>query len=265
MQQIALANQYRQMKASGMAKLNLQDVGFRCYSQHEEDGILWYIFSLIGTQSKICVEICCGDGIECNTSNLLRNHKWHGLLIDGSEKLIEIAKTSFAECQDTKFWPPKLVNTWITAEKVNGLISDSGISGDIDLLSLDMDGIDYWVWQNITCVSPRVVILEFNHLWGSEKAMTVPNDPEFRPIFTKYGSDYSGASLKAFVDLARTKGYRFIGTNALCTNAIFLLDSIVEDWLPEEELEKWFEHPRAKFGMEIRFPEVKDKPWQDVS
>ncbi len=263
-EQLSLSTFYKFYKKSGASSLNFRDVGFSCYSQNEEDGILLYIFSLIGTRNKKCIEVCCGDGLECNTTNLIVNHQWEGLLFDGSQKNVNKGSKYFRCHANTKIWPPKFYKAWITKNNINALIRASGFVGEVDLFSLDIDGVDYWVWKELEVVRPRVVVLEYNHLWGPGRAVTVPYCDDFVAEFTEYGSDYAGASIAAFVKLGQEKGYRLVGANAYSTNAFFVRDDIVCDWLPEVKPESLFEHSRAKFGMEVRFPKIKDKEWIDV-
>jgi hypothetical protein len=244
--------------------IQLTDVGFRVYSQHEEDGILLYIFALIGTTNKRCVEICAGDGIECNTANLIINHRWIGLLFDGNKSNTDKARSFYCNHPDTKYWPPVVINAWITRENINALIQENGFGGEIDLLSLDVDGVDYWIWKAISIVQPRVLVVEINHLWGPERSMTVPYREDFVAEFTAYGSDYGGASLAAFVKLSKSKGYRLVGTNAIATNAFFVRDDICCDWLPEIDPSQCFDHPRARFGMGHRLPNVIGKEWVEI-
>lgn len=262
--QITLMNQYAQMFASGTSPVSIQDVGFRVHSQHEEDGILLFIFALIGMRSRKVIEICCGDGMECNAANLLRAHRWQGLLFEGNEKLALKARRFYKRCPDTRFWPPQVICDWISVENINKHIEDNGFAGEIDLLSTDIDGIDYWLWRSIDTAKPRVVVAEVNHLLGPERSVTVPYDPKFSAEFTRNGSDYAGASLSAFVKLAREKGYRLIGTNRFVTNAFFVRNDEQHPWLPEVSAESCFGHPRATFGMEERFPLVKGRPWEEV-
>jgi hypothetical protein len=262
--QKALSMLYKQQRLLKGEPLSFKDVGFRVHSQHEEDGILLYIFSLIGTTNKRCVEICAGNGVECNTANLIFNHRWIGFLCDGNESRVQEARHYYKHNADTMFWPPAIVHAWMTKDNVNQLLQDHGFTGDIDLLSLDVDGIDYWLWQELSCVSPRVVVLEFNHLWGPTASVSVPYRDDFVAEFTQYGSDYAGASLPAFVKLGQRKGYRLIGTNAIATNAFFLRDDIDCDWLPRIEAASCFDHPRAQFGMTTRWLGIKDKAWVEV-
>ena len=263
-EQKSLSALYKQLYYSKCPPLTFKDVGIRVHSQHEEDGIILLIFALIGTTNKRCVEICAGDGIQCNTANLIINHRWLGLLFDGNEKNVTTAKQFYASNPDTRYWPPVVVKQWITKNNINDLVQKHDFSGEIDLLSLDVDGIDYWLWKEISCISPRVVVLEFNHLWGPDKSVTVPYQDDFEAEFTKYGSDYAGASLGAFVKLGREKGYRLVGTNAIATNAFFVRNDILCDWLPEVDKSACFDHPRAQFGMKYRLPNIKHKEWVEV-
>lgn len=265
MVQKALLTTFRQYYAQhNAAPMPFRDIGFRVNSQHDEDGILLYIFSLIGTSNMMCVEVCAGDGVECNTANLILNHRWIGLLCDGDERNVERARQYFTSHPDTKYWPPKIVQTWITRRNVDDVIRNNGFSGEIDLLSLDIDGVDYWIWKEINSITPRVVVLEFNHLWGPEESVTVPYSDDFVAEFSAYGSDYGGASLMAFVKLGKEKGYRLVGTNIIATNAFFIRNDILCDWLPEIEPANCFNHPRAQFGMSQRLPNVKHKAWVKV-
>lgn len=262
--QKALLLLHRQLHGSGLPPPAMRDVGFRAHSQHEEDGILLYIFSLIGGTKRACVEICAGDGIECNTANLIINHRWSGLLCDGSKRNVERAKRYYSTNPDTRFWPPAILREWITRGNVNRVIEENGFGGEIDLLSLDVDGVEYWLWAAIASCNPRVVVVEFNHLWGPDAAVTVPYRDDFVAETTRYGSDYAGASLSAFVKLGKKRGYRLVATNAIATNAFFVRNDISCSWLPEIATHSCFDHPRAQFGIRHRLPAVIDKEWVEV-
>jgi len=255
---------YKRLYHAESEPLTFRDVGLRIHSQHEEDGILLFIFSLIGVTNQKCVEICAGDGIECNTANLILNHRWIGLLCDGNEENIATAREFYSTHPDTRYWPPRIAHKFITKDNINQLIVDNGFEGEIDLLSTDIDGIDYWLWKEISCISPRVVVLEFNHLWGPDISVSVPYSDDFKAQFTAFGSDYAGASLKAFVKLGKEKGFRLVGTNSIATNAFFIRNDIACDWLPEIDTAVCFDHPRAQFGIKKRLPGVKDKDWVTI-
>jgi len=216
------------------------DVEFRCYSQNGEDGILLYLFSLIGTTTRTALEICAGDGLECNSANLIVNHGWRGLLIDGDSQQIARGKDFYTKCPTTFLSPPTLMPAWVTAENINDLVAGQGFSGQIDLLSLDLDGNDYWIWRALDCVQPRVVVLEFNALLGAERSLTMPYQPDFR-LDLSSPPYRCGASLPAFVKLGREKGYRLVGVQSLGFNAFFVRTDVREDLLPERSPQECFE------------------------
>jgi len=263
-EQVMLSVKYKELYNSGFPKFEFKDIGFQIYSQCEEDGILLYIFSIIGTTNKKCVEICLGDVLESNTTNLILNHRWVGLLFDGSSENIKKSNNFYKNNQNTYLWPPKSICKWITKGNINSIILENDFHGEIDFLSIDIDGNDYWIWKEISCISPRVVIVEYNHLWAYEKSVTVPYADNFKAEFSEYGSDYAGASLMAFIKLAKEKGYLYIGSNEISTNAFFLRNDIQNKWLPARDPSAFFSHPRAVFGMTKRFDSIKEKPWENV-
>ncbi len=261
--QLLLALRYRELAERGVI-LPFDEVEFRSYSQNGEDGLLWYIFSLIGTTSKTCVEICAGDGRECNSANLIINHGWTGLLFDGNADHVRTGQQFYRSHRDTFTYPPNLVHAWITAENVNELISSNGVSGEIDLLSLDIDGIDYWIWKAIEVISPRVLIAEIQAIWGSEASVTVPYHPSFKAEFIQGFGVYSGASLPAFVKLGRAKGYRLVGCQRYGFNAVFVRADVGCTLLPEIPAQQCFEHPFAKWAYRELRPLVADRAWEEV-
>ena len=230
--QVLLRLQYRALARRPADLPEFTDVEFRCYSQNGEDGILLYLFSLLGTVNRQVVEIGAGDGIECNAANLIVNHSWHGLLIDGDTRQIARGKQFYAEGKNTWVHPPTLVASWVTLENINPLITANGFSGEIDLLSLDLDGNDYWIWRALDCVRPRVVVLEFNAALGPERRLSMPYQPDYR-LDVKVQPYRCGASLPAFVTLGREKGYRLVGVHSHGFNAFFVQGGVGEDLLPE--------------------------------
>lgn len=161
-------------------------------------------------------------------------------------------------------WPPCFRQAWITRENVNALLGENGMKGEVDLLSIDVDGNDYWLLKEISAISPRVIVLEFNQLWGDDRAVSVPYQADFVAELTPDGSDYAGASLPAFVTLLKKRGYRLVGTNTIQTNAFFIRNDIDCTWLPEVPPADCFSHPRASFSRKERFPRVQHRMWVDV-
>lgn len=267
--QLLLAQSYRGFAAQQQA-LSLQEVEFRNFSQTGEDGILLYLFSVLGTTNKVAVEMCAGVGYECNSANLIVNHGWHGLLFDGDPDKLAQGRKYFSEHPDTRSLPPSLIQAWITAENVNDLIRNAGVEGEIDLFSLDVDGVDYWIWKALDVISPRVVVVEFQSAWEAHRAVTVPYSPEFVAQWCEVGetggslAQYSGASLPAFVALAKQKGYRLVGVNSLEYNAFFVREDICPPILAEVNAADCFKHPVKKWCNSMALKTFKELEWVDV-
>ncbi|MCW3119011.1 MAG: hypothetical protein JWM28_3093 [Chitinophagaceae bacterium] len=261
--QLILINQFKELYSKGL-KLSFFDIGFRKYSQNSEDGILLYIFSLIGTTNKVSVEICGGIGSQNNTANLIINHGWNGVLFEGDLNKIEKAKFYFSRNPDTFSFPPKIIHAWITKDNINKLIEESETVGEIDLLSLDIDGVDYWVWKEISIIKPRVLVAEIQCIWGADMSVTVPYSKEFRTKYVDGFGIYSGASLLAFVNISKTKGYRLIGVEKYGFNAFFMRNDIGVDIFPELNPEECLDVPFAKWAKNKFLPLVKDLEWQNV-
>jgi hypothetical protein len=265
--QLALSLTYHQLAASGATFPPLHDIGFKVYSQTDEDGILLFIFSIIGATNKRCVEICAGNGIECNTANLIINHGWIGLLFDGDPDLVRQGKEFYRANRATFVDPPAFVCSRIKRDNINALLCENGFQGEIDLLSLDMDGVDYWIWETIEVIRPRVVVLEYQDIIGPDKSLTVPYADNFYAYeypTTRGMPNFCGASLSAFVKLAKRKGYRLVGSNRFGYNAFFIKNNIGDKEVPEIPVADCFKHPKVLWGMKHRWPTVKDFPWVEV-
>lgn len=262
--QILLSLRYKELLHTRAPLPRLDEVEFRSFSQHGEDGILLYLFSLLGTTNKQAVEICAGDGVECNTANLIINHGWTGLLFDGDKHKINFGRHFYARNLNTLPHPPTLVNVWIDAEKVNALITDHDVDGEIDLLSLDMDGVDYWIWRALACITPRVVVLEYNAAPGPDRAVTVPYKRDFQWKKHSARSNYWGASLPAFVKLGRQKGYRLVGCERFGVNAFFVRSDVGQDIFPEVASHKCFTHPRVRQAQQEFLFYASQQEWVEV-
>jgi len=134
------------------------------------------------------------------------NNNWKGLIFDGSEQNIKQIK------QNSFFWKYDLTacQAFITAENISPHIENNFI-GEIGILSIDIDGNDYWVWKAIDGVEPDIVIVEYNSVFAKERAITIPYDPQFNRTLAHYSNLYFGASLKALNSLVYEKGYFLAG------------------------------------------------------
>lgn len=262
--QLILRNQYRQLAAQKLPLPRLDEVGFRVFSESDEDGILHYIFALAGTTNKRLVDIGAAALGGSNSANLIIHDGWTGLLVEGDAARVEEMARRYAECPDTSNYPPRCVSAWVTAENINGVIRDGGVTGEIDLLCIDIDGIDYWLWKAIDVVSPRVVVVEYQCIWGPERSVTVPYDPHFKPGFEGRYGIYNSASLAAFVKLGRQKGYRLVGSHRYGYNAFFVRDDLDRALLPEVQARACFTHPFTRWAAETFLQKIEQLPWVEV-
>lgn len=263
--QVHIALQYRALNLTNKSALPaLNDTGFRVNSEFEEDGLLLYIFSVIGTTNKTSVEIGVADGLECNTANLLLFHGWHGLLIDGNEKQIAYGRRYYENHPNTKANVPVMLSSWVTRDNIDKLISNSGFNGEIDLLSIDLDGVDYYILQNIRCVKPRVIICEVSGVIPPGIAVTIPYSDDFYCWNKSYPEQaFRSMSLAAAVKLLKSKGYRFIGTHQPGFNAIFLLESIAADIFPEISVVNAYNKSITDSGRKT-WNDIQNFPWVNV-
>jgi hypothetical protein len=201
---------------------SLDEVSFQVFSQWGEDGIIQYIISQVTIPNKIFIEFGVENYTEANTRFLLFNNNWRGLVIDGSKQNIRFIKKDFI------YWKYDLTayHNFITAENINSQIAGFTNCSDIGLLSIDIDGNDYWVWEAIEAVNPRIVICEYNAVLGDTEKVAVPYTPYFEQSKAHYSNLYYGASLPALCYLAEKKGYDFIGTASTGVNAFFIRKDI---------------------------------------
>ncbi len=197
---------------------NIQLAEFSVFSQWGDDGIIDFLTSYLDFESETFLEFGVEDYTEANTKFLLKSKNWKGFVIDGSE--LNIKKIQESEL----YWKHDLFakKAFVTAENINDLIISSGYSQKIDLLHIDIDGNDYHIWKSINCINPTLVIMEYNSIFGSDKAWTIPYEPNFIRQNKHYSHLYCGSSLLSYCDLAEVKGYAFIGSNSNGNNAYFV-------------------------------------------
>ena len=201
---------------------HLQRHEFQTCSQNGEDGIIAELFRRIGTTNKTFVEFGVEGGIENNTVNLLRDG-WSGLWIEGSERWVNSINRTHADVITSRRLT--VLCSMVDAENIESLLSTGKVPQEIDLLSIDIDGNDWYVWRAIRAVNPRVVIVEYNSHFNATEDVIV----EYRPTSGWDGTFYFGASLAAFDALARTKGYSLVGCDFTGTNAFFVRDDLLGD------------------------------------
>ena len=268
-QQAILKYLYRNESAPNSYPLSTY--GFSNFSQFEEDGILLYIFARIGETNRKVLELGAGSARECMSSNLIINHNWNGFLVDGSEKNKEIAFKFFSQFNNTGILQPKFLVRWIAVENINSICDEFELTGEIDLLSIDIDGNDYWVLKALDKVSPRVIVLEVQNAIPATEIVSRPYLATFNlHDYLGVERSFRGASISAFNFLLESRGYCLVGTNHNGVNAFFVRKDIAAGKLikvnPSETLRDSYSLHQQKLWPKLsKFPWVRLEPQNDSS
>lgn len=254
----------------------------KIYSQNGEDGIIEYVFSKIGTSNKFSVEFGVGNGFECNTVYLLEKLGWKGLMMDyGSdsnynwkkiikkawsyknlgirkniEKYRNFSKKLKIQNERLENFTFNIKNERVTAENIENLFEKYNVPKNFDLLSIDVDFNDYWIWKSITNYFPRVVVIEYNSSISPEKSLVVPYDSNAKWD----GTNFFGASLLALKKLGQEKGYTLLGCDDNGVNAFFCKDEFVSDF--NSDINRLYKSP--KYGEIINGKHIGHPPSQKI-
>jgi len=231
------ASEHSRRVAALPAGTPLAECEFRTYSQFGEDGILQHLTAHVPFAERSFVEFGVEDFLEANCRLLLRLAPWRGLVLDGRPDLAEVMGA------DPLMFSRNLTarSAFITAENINALLEEEGFVGDIGILSIDVDGNDYWIWRAVKVVQPRIVVVEYNSIFGPDATVSVPYKPDFYRGDAHYSLLYSSASLGALAHLAQSRGYSLVGSNAAGNNAFFVRNDVLGDLRPLTSAEAWVE------------------------
>ena len=214
----------------------LQQYEYSLLSQNGEDGIIRFLFSEIGFETRYFVEFGFGAH-QCNSLRLILHEGFKGLLMDGSRENCAFFNIAAA---GRGISGVEAVCTFLDRDNLEPIILEHGIPPEIDFLSLDVDGNDYWFWEALNRVSPRLACIEYNAGIGPSVSWTVPYDPEFERFARHPSGFFHGASLRALEALGQRKGFRLIGCDSTGTNAFFLRDDVDAPGLPTLTAEEAF-------------------------
>ena len=214
----------------------LKEREFKVYSQWGEDGILDFLCREASFDEKTFVEFGVESYAEANTRYLLTTEGWRGLVLDGDPEQVKRIKS------DPIYWhhPLKADQAFLTRDNINDVIRDNGMIGRIGVLSVDVDGMDYWLWRAIDVVDPAIVVVEFNSRFGPDRSVTVPYQADFDRRGAHHSLIYYGASLRAFARLAGAKGYAFVGCGSHGLNAFFVRHDAVAGLIRPTSIEEGF-------------------------
>ena len=192
---------------------------FSYFSQNGEDGIILSLLSRVGAELHFMLEIGTEDGRECNSANLILNFGWGGCLIEADTAKAREAEKYFALCHAGD--RTRIINERVTPENINAVLINAGVPRHSDILSIDIDSYDYWLWEAMDIIDPRIVVIEYNASFGPALSVTIPygTPPRLTKQQAKY---YHGASLTALQRLGKRKGYDLVGGDSKGINAFFV-------------------------------------------
>lgn len=201
-------------------KQGLEKFEYSLFSQNGEDGILRYLFSEIGFGSRFFLEFGFSV-LQNNSLRLILKEQYSGVFIDGSELSVKQFNEAVLLSGTSNV---QAITRFLDLDNLESTIMESNLPEDIDMLSIDVDGNDYWFWEGINCISPRIVVIEYNASLGPELSLTVPYDPSFDRHEKHKSGFYAGASIGALEKLGKKKGYSLLACDSMGVNAFFVRD-----------------------------------------
>ncbi len=233
-----LSNQQSFLKST-----NLNDYEFKIFSQWGDDGIIQYLIKNVTIQNNTFIEFGVENYIESNTRFLMMNNNWSGFVMDSSEEAMNnLTNRSW-------YWKYDLTNkaAFIDKDNINLLLADTGFS-NIGILSIDIDGNDYYILNEIdlSILNPSIIITEYNSVFGSERAITVPYRKDFERTKAHYSNLFFGASLSAFNYVATAKGYALVGCTLAGNNAFFVRKDLLNENVKELSVSSAFKDSKFR-------------------
>jgi hypothetical protein len=236
---------------------------YSVFSQNGEDGIIRSLLSRIGPRTRLFLEFGFSP-VQCNCLRLAVKEGFGGVFIDGDKNRVREFRRA-ARCFGLR--NVNALARFLTVENLERTVIEAGLGGEIDVASIDVDGNDYWLWEKLECVSPRVVVIEYNASLGPAVSVTVPYDPTFDRHRKHPSGLYHGASLTALQRLGNRKGYRLVGCDSAGVNAFFLRDDIdagVETVTPEMAFRPSASRLKEGSSLESQYRTIANLPYVTI-
>jgi hypothetical protein len=238
-----LSNQLKSIKSP-----LISDYEFKIFSQFGDDGIIQHLVSNIKLKNHCFIEFGVEDFAESNCRFLMMNNNYRGFVIDGSAENIQRLKNF------DWFWRYDLQceQSFITKDNINQLIAKSGFE-EIAILHIDLDGNDYWIFENLDLskINPAIIILEYNSVFGDERAISTPYQDNFIRTNYHYYNLCFGASLPALNYLASKRGYSLVGCNSSGNNSYFIRNDLLTNQITKKTVKEAY--------VESKFRESRDQ------
>tara|TARA_B100000989_G_scaffold285589_1_gene253439 strand:+ start:20399 stop:21310 length:912 start_codon:yes stop_codon:yes gene_type:complete len=224
----------------------IEETFFKVFSQDYEDGIIQYLIKSLNLKNIKFVEVGTQDYSESNTRYIFETMRCEGLIIDPTPNLKKKINAILRTWKNTL----KIHNDFINSNNVVEIIKKNSLEKNLDIFSLDIDGIDYWILEKLPKKIAKIFIVEYNPYFGSEKEICAPNIECF-DRFKYHPTGFCwGASLKAIIKLMKEKGYTFIGTNNLNVNSFFVQDEFISRiGLKLPDINDLSKHTEVKFNV----------------
>lgn len=237
-------------------RTGLERYEYSLYSQNGEDGILRYIFDQIGSTNRRFLEF--GFGVTENNSLRLALHdSFGGVFIDASARSVDLLNRT---ARSRGMPHVRGLTQFLTAENVCDVVQRAGCDGPLDLLSIDVDGNDYWLWQALIKDRARVVVIEYNASLGPSMSVTIPYEARFDREKRHPSGLYYGASLQALVRLGKRHGYALVGCDSKGVNAFFVRQDCLGALLEQDPVQAYRPHKaRVDSGLTV------EAQWSAVS
>ena len=202
----------------------LDQVDYKVFSQNGEDGIIQYLIKSLKLKNIKFVEIGTEDYIESNTRYIFETMRCDGLIIDPLSNLEKKIKANLRN-----FWKNnlKICNNFVNSQNIIKILKRNEFQNDIDLFSIDIDGIDYWIIKELRPEISKIFVAEYNPYFGPELEITVPNIKNFNRNSYHYSNLCWGVSLKSLIKIMVEKNYTFVGTNNFRNNAFFISNQYI--------------------------------------
>jgi hypothetical protein len=224
-------------RLNAIANTDLENSKFKVFSQWGEDGILQFLVSNLNLRNKTFIEFGVENFLESNCRFLMMKDNWSGFIIDGSqEKIAELKSMYF-------YWKYDLnaQSFFINKSNINFILEKSGFQNNVGILSIDLDGVDYYILDAIKNIDASILVCEFNSLFGAVRKISIPYSDDFNRTEAHYSNLYWGASLPAFKSLAEKRGYALVGINEAVNNAFFVKKDLLNFKVKEKTIEELFE------------------------
>ncbi|MCK4951730.1 MAG: hypothetical protein KAS48_07915, partial [Gammaproteobacteria bacterium] len=210
------------------------------YSQHGEDGVIEALLGKISSVGNYIVEFGAYDGICMSNSRYwIKEKGWSALLIEADPRFYSKLHDLYKDNRKVE-----TIKSFVTTENINDLFRNAGVPQDLDILSIDIDSIDYYVWEALTEFCPKIVVIEYNSTMLPDQKYIVEKDKAVEYS----GTSREGASILSLYELGKSKGYQLVYAELSGGNLFFVHEQYMQYFDVDEVLPEDVYQP-SQFGV----------------